>query len=43
MELFRTIASNTQKAFDYVAGRRLDERPPLSEFREEEFEEVVGI
>lgn len=43
MELFRTIANNTQQAFDYVAGRSLDERPPLSEFREEEFEEVVGI
>jgi formate dehydrogenase subunit beta len=43
MELFRTIANNTQLAFGYVAGRRLDERPPLSEFREEEFEEVVGI
>ena len=43
MELFRTIAHNTQQAFDYLAGRSLDERPPLSEFREEEFEEVVGI
>lgn len=43
MELFRTIAHNTQQTFDYLAGRSLDERPPLSEFREEEFEEVVGI
>ena len=43
MELFRTIAHNTQQAFDYMAGRSLDEKPPLSEFREEEFEEVVGI
>jgi formate dehydrogenase subunit beta len=43
MELFRTIAHRTQKGFDYEAGRSLDEKPPLSEFREEEFSEVVGI
>jgi formate dehydrogenase subunit beta len=43
MELFRTMADKTQKGFDYVAGRNLDEKPPLSEFREDEFEEVVGI
>ena len=43
MELFRTIAHRTQKGFDYEAGRSLDEKPPLSEFREDEFEEVVGI
>jgi len=43
MELFRTIASGTQKAFEYEAGRRLDEKPPLTEFREDEFDEVVGI
>ncbi len=43
MELFRTVAHQTQQAFDYQAGRSLDEKPPLSEFREDEFQEVVGI
>jgi formate dehydrogenase subunit beta len=43
MELFRTIAQDTQKAFDYEAGKSIDEDPPLSVFREEEFAEVVGI
>ena len=43
MELFRTLAAHTQKAFDYEAGRSLAEKPPLSEFREDEFTEVVGI
>jgi len=43
MELFRTVAQSTQQAFDYAAGRSVDEKPPLSEFRESEFNEVVGI
>jgi formate dehydrogenase subunit beta len=43
MELFRTVAQRTQEAFDYEAGRSLEEDPPLSVFREEEFPEVVGI
>ncbi len=43
MELFRTVALRTQAAFGYEAGRDVNDRPPLSEFREEEFEEVVGI
>jgi formate dehydrogenase subunit beta len=43
MELFRTIAHRTQAAFDYRAGRSLEEKPPLSEFRENEFQEVVGM
>jgi formate dehydrogenase subunit beta len=42
-ELFRTVAHRTQQAFDYEAGRSLDEMPPLSVFHEAEFEEVVGI
>lgn len=42
MELFRTIASHTQKAFDYQAGRSITEEPPLSTFREKEFSEVTG-
>jgi formate dehydrogenase subunit beta len=43
MELFRTVAHQTQQAFGYQAGRSLDEKPPLSEFREDEFKEVVGM
>jgi len=43
MELFRSAAQGTQAAFGYEAGRSLDEKPPMSEFREEEFDEVVGI
>jgi formate dehydrogenase subunit beta len=43
MELFRTVARQTQQAFEYEAGRSLEEKPPLSEFRENEFKEVVGI
>ena len=43
MELFRTVAQSTQQAFDYEAGRSLEEDPPLAVFREEEFAEVVGI
>lgn len=42
MELFRSIAAGTQAAFNYQAGSDLAEKPPLSEFREKEFEEVVG-
>ena len=43
MPLFRTIASKTQQAFDYEAGRDLEEKPPLSEFKEDEFAEIVGL
>jgi formate dehydrogenase subunit beta len=43
MELFRTISQNTQKAFDYTPGKSIEDKPPLSVFKEEEFEEVVGI
>ncbi|MBW1997683.1 MAG: Coenzyme F420 hydrogenase/dehydrogenase, beta subunit C-terminal domain, partial [Deltaproteobacteria bacterium] len=42
MEIFRTVANYTQKAFDYEAGRSIEEEPPLSTFREEEFREVTG-
>ena len=42
MEIFRTMAHYTQKAFDYEAGRSLDDAPPLSIFREDEFQEVVA-
>ncbi len=43
MELFKTVAQRTQEAFEYEAGRNIDEVPPLSEFREEEFADVVGL
>ena len=43
MELFRTVALGTQLAFEYEAGRSLEQEPPMSTFREDEFPEVVGI
>ena len=43
MEVFRTLSQKTQKAFNYEAGRDMDEKPPLSEFREDEFTDVVGL
>jgi formate dehydrogenase subunit beta len=43
MEVFRTVARQTQQAFGYEAGRNLEEPPPLSVFKESEFTEVVGI
>jgi formate dehydrogenase subunit beta len=42
MELFRTIAGHTQKAFGYEAGRSVEDDPPLSVFREKEFPEITG-
>jgi formate dehydrogenase subunit beta len=42
MEIFRTVASFTQKAFKYEAGRSVDDEPPLSVFREGEFREITG-
>jgi formate dehydrogenase subunit beta len=42
MELFRTVASRTQESFDYVPGRSLDEPPPLSVFKEDEFQDAVS-
>lgn len=41
MEIFRTVAGYTQKAFDYQPGRSLEDEPPLSVFREKEFPEVT--
>jgi formate dehydrogenase (coenzyme F420) beta subunit len=43
MALFRTVAHRTQHAFDYQAGRSLTESPPMSEFKEDEFDDIVGI
>lgn len=42
MELFRTVAARTQAGFDYEPGRSLEEPPPLSVFKEQEFGEVTG-
>ena len=42
MEIFRTIANYTQQAFDYEAGRSIQDEPPLSVFREGEFMELTG-
>ena len=43
MELFRTVAMKTQAAFGYEAGSDIDAKPPLTQFREDEFQEIVGI
>lgn len=43
MELFRTIGDITQKAFDYQAGKSIEQKPPLSTFNKDEYQEVVGI
>jgi len=42
MEVFRTVANYTQKAFDYEAGRSVEDDPPLSAFQEAEFRELTG-
>ncbi|MCK5310978.1 MAG: Coenzyme F420 hydrogenase/dehydrogenase, beta subunit C-terminal domain [Desulfobacteraceae bacterium] len=43
MEIFKYIANNTQAAFEYEAGKDMDQQPPLSVFKEEEYLDVVGI
>jgi formate dehydrogenase subunit beta len=43
MELFRTVSYHTQKAFEYEAGRSIEDDLPLSVFCEDELAEVVGI
>lgn len=42
MELFTTIASETQRAFGYVPGRSLEDPPPMTVFEADELAEVVG-
>jgi formate dehydrogenase subunit beta len=42
MEIFRTVAHYTQTSFDYEAGRSVDDEPPLSVFKEDEYKEVTG-
>jgi formate dehydrogenase (coenzyme F420) beta subunit len=43
MELFRLVGHRTQQAFAYEPGRNVDDNPPLSVFKEDEFQEVVGL
>lgn len=43
MELFRLVGHRTQEAFAYEAGKSVDDSPPLSVFKEDEFQEVVGL
>jgi len=43
MELFRTVAQRTQRAFEYEAGRSIEDDLPLSVFMEDELADVVGI
>ncbi len=42
-ELFKSVAHDTQAAFEYSPGTDENEPPPLSVFYEKEFEEIVGI
>ncbi len=42
MELFRTVSHGTQAVFSYSPGTA-DQPPPLTQFKETEFEEVVGL
>ncbi len=39
--IFRMVGLGTQKLFDYVPGRSLDEELPLSTFKEDELQEVT--
>ncbi len=41
VQLFKSVAGQTQKAFDYIPGQ--DDPPPLSVFYEDEFQEIVGL
>jgi len=43
MALFRMVAARTQAGFNYLAGRSVNEKPPLAEFKEDEYQEVVGL
>jgi len=42
-ELFKSVATHTQAVFEYSPGIDENEPPPLSVFREREFEDIVGI
>jgi hypothetical protein len=38
--VFRTTAAKTQAMFNYVAGRSLDEEPPVKTFKVDELQEL---
>jgi formate dehydrogenase subunit beta len=42
MELFRTVAAKTQADFDYMPGLSLDQAPPLTVFKEDEYQDTVS-
>ena len=41
-QIFKMVGYETQKRFDYVAGRSLEEPVPLTQFREDELHEIGG-
>ena len=41
-QIFKMVGYYTQKRFNYVAGRSLDEPVPLTQFREDELHEIGG-
>jgi hypothetical protein len=43
MELFTLVARDVQAAFEYRAGQDPGQALPLSEFKEKEFLDVVGV
>jgi len=42
-ELFKSVAQQTQAAFEYSPGTDENDPPPLSVFHEKEFEDIIGI
>ncbi len=42
-KLFKSVAQNTQAAFEYSPGIDENDPPPLSVFYEKEFEDIIGI
>ncbi|CCK79950.1 coenzyme F420 hydrogenase/dehydrogenase, subunit B [Desulfobacula toluolica Tol2] len=42
-ELFKSVAQQTQAAFEYSPGTDENQLPPLSVFNEQEFESIVGV
>ncbi len=42
-DLFSAIGGRTQAAFDYHAGLDLTQPPPMSGFKEQEYDDVVGM
>ncbi len=42
-QIFKWVAANVQKVFDYSAGKKWEDELPLKTFCEEELEQVTGI